>query len=95
MYEPLLSIRDHHAISCSDPLIVASDAAHCDISYFENRYGEQWIFTFDHDISKATLRGGDVCWNSEYEVVDGKVAELVLGNDEQFWLRACWMAAHP
>ena len=95
MSEPLLKIRNHHAAACSDPPIVASDESDCYIGYFENRYGEQWIFTFDRETRKATLRGGDVGWNSECNVVDGKVADLILGNDEQFWLGACWMAAHP
>jgi len=49
----------------------------------------------DRKTRKATLRGGDVNWNSEHNVVDGKVADLILGSDEQLWLLACWMAAHP
>ena len=95
MSEPLLKIRNHHATSCSDPPIVASDATHCYLGYFENRYGEQWIFTLDRKTRIATLRGGDVGWNSEYKVVDGKVVDLVLGKDEQRWLLACWMASQP
>ena len=95
MFEPLLKIRNHHAASCGEPPIVASDAAHCYIGYFENRHGEQWIFTLDRRSRTATLRGGDVGWNSEFSVVDGKVADLVLGNDELLWLRACWLCASP
>ena len=93
MSEPLLKIRNHHAASCGDPPIVASDAAYCYIGYFESRHGDQWIFTLDRKTGVAKLRGGDAGWNSEFNVVDGKVADLVLGNDEQLWLRACWMAA--
>jgi len=95
MSEPLLEIRNHHAAASDDPPIIASDEAHCYIGYFENRYGEQWIFMLDRKTRKATLRGGDVNWNSEHNVVDGKVADLILGSDEQLWLLACWMAAHP
>jgi len=95
MSEPLLKIRNHHAVSSGDPPIIASEEAHCYIGYFENRFGEQWIFTVDRETRRATLQGGDAGWNSEHNVVEGKVADLILGDDEQFWLRACWMAAHP
>jgi hypothetical protein len=93
MSEPLLNIRNHHAASCGDPPIIACDAAHCYIGYFENRYGEQWIFTRDRETGQATLRGGDVGWNTDFNVVDGKVLDLLLGKDEQLWLRACWEAS--
>ncbi len=95
MSEPLLTIRNHHAASCGDPPIVASHATHCYIGYFENRFGEQWIFMRDRETGVATLRGGDVGWNSEFTVVDGKVVDLVLGKEEQHWLLACWMASQP
>ena len=93
MSEPLLKIRNHRAASCGDPPIVASDAAHCYIGYFENRHGEPWIFTLDSKTRAATLREGDAGWNSAFNVVGVRVADLVLGNYEQLWLRACWMAA--
>lgn len=93
MSEPLLRIRNHHSVSCGDPPIVASDTTTGYIGYFENRHGEQWIFTLDRKTGTATLRGGDVGWNSEFRVVDGKVTDLILGKDEQLWLAACWMAS--
>ena len=94
MTEPMLKIRNHHAASCGDPPIVASDTEDVYLGYFENRHGEQWIFAFDRKTRAATLRGGDVGWNSIYNVVDGAVADLILGKDEQAWLRACWMAVN-
>ena len=95
MSEPLLKIRNHHAVSCGDPPIIASDEEHCYIGYFENRHGEQWIFTLDRQTRAATLRGGDAGWNSQFNVVDGTIPGLVLDDDEQLWLRSCWMASHP
>lgn len=50
-------------------------------------------FSIDRKTREATLRGGDAGWNSELNVVGGKVTDFVLGNDEPLWLRACWMAA--
>ena len=63
------------------------------MGYFENPYGEQWIFTLDRVTGKATLRGGDVGWNTQFDVTNGAVADLILGQEEQLWLRACWSSA--
>ena len=57
MTEPMLKIKNHHVASCGDPPMVASDAEHVYLGYFENRHGEQWIFTFDRKTRAATLRG--------------------------------------
>ena len=91
--DALLIIRNHHTAACGDPPIVSSEAGNPYIGYFENSFGEQWIFTLDRESGKAVLRGGDVGWNTTYEVVDGCVAGLRLGKEEQPWLTACWSAA--
>lgn len=93
MSEPLLRIWNQHIPACGDPPIVDGKASNCYIGYFENPYGEQWVFTLDRETGKAVLRGGDVGWNTEYEVVDGKVGDLILGDEERLWLAACWLAA--
>ncbi len=36
---------------------------------------------------------GDAGWEHPYDVVDGKVAELMLSHPEQVWLLACWEAS--
>jgi len=93
MSEPLLSIRNHHVASCGDPPIVNGDSGNCYLGYFENPFGEQWIFTMDRDTGKAVLRGGDVGWNTSFEVLDGQVADLILGNEERLWLQTCRLPA--
>ncbi len=93
MSDAMLKIRNHHNPSCGDPPIVDGIANSHYIGYFENAFGEQWIFTLDHESGKAVLRGGDVGWNSEFEVIGGQAADLVLGNEELLWLQACWLAA--
>jgi hypothetical protein len=93
MSEPLLKIRNHHTVYCGDPPIVNSDDEHVYIGYFENAYGEQWIFTYDRKSRRAELRGGDVGWNTVNIVDDGHVDGLILGKDEAAWLFACWRAA--
>lgn len=95
MSEPLLRIRNHHAATCGDPPIVNGDDGRVYIGYFENPYGEQWIFTYDRTTRRAELRGGDVGWNRINIVEAGKVDGLILGAEEAAWLNACWRAAVP
>ena len=93
MSEPLLRIRNRHAPVCGEPPILNSDDPELYIGYFENPFGEQWLFTCDRRTGKAELRGGDVGWNTCFEVREGQVADLVLSPVEVAWLRACWYAA--
>jgi hypothetical protein len=93
MSEPLLKIRNRHTPSCGDPPIVDGETDNCYIGYFENVLGEQWVFKLDRTTGKAVLRGGDVGWTTEFEVVDGTIVDLILGKEERLWLQACWLAA--
>ena len=89
MSTPLLTIRNNHAPSCGDPPI-EGNSENVYVGYFENRYGEQWIFTYDRQTRAAYLRGGDINWNDRQEVRGGRVEGLILQEDEAAWLRACW-----
>ena len=93
MSEPLLSIRNHHAVACGDPPIIVDDDPDVYIGYFANPFGEQWVFTYHRQTRQANLRGGDVGWNQLHEVRDGTVPGLILGREESMWLAACWSAA--
>lgn len=93
MSEPLLKIANHHAASCGDPPMINGSAENCYVGYFENPHGEQWIFKLDRKTGKATLQGGDFGWNTEFDVIDGTAADLILGIEEQLWLHACWSSA--
>ncbi len=92
MSEPLLKIENHHSAACGDPPIIDGSAEDCYVGYFENSFGEQWIFKLDRQTGRATLQGGDVGWNTKFEVTNGAVADLILGKEELFWLQACWLA---
>ncbi len=92
MYEPLLKIGNHHHASCGDPPII-SDDPDTYIGYFENPFGEQWVFTYNRATKDAELRGGDTGWNHCFKVQDGAVADLILDKAELVWLMACWSAA--
>ena len=93
MSEPLLRIHNHHVAECGDPPIINGDDPDLYIGYFENPYGEQWVFTYHRKTHKSELRGGDIGWNTVHAVVDGRVASLILGGEEAAWLQACWLAA--
>ncbi len=93
MSDPLLTIRNHHVPECGDPPIVDGETENQYIGYFENPFGEQWIFKLNRETGEAILRGGDVGWNAVHYVIDGHVPELILGKEEQLWLQACWLAA--
>jgi len=93
MSEPLLKIRNHHAATCGDPPIINGDESHLYIGYFENEHGEQWIFTRDRKTGIATLRGGDIGWNTAIDVTSGPNTELILSASEQNWITACLKAS--
>ena len=61
-------------------------------SQFTNQHGEEWEFEFDPAKGDGVLRGEDVDWQ-EYRVVEGRVPELVLNDEEIQWLRNAWKSA--
>ena len=87
MSDPLLQIRNHHSLACGDPPIVNGDDPNVYLGYFENAFGEQWVFSFDRATRESELRGGDIGWNTVHEVRDGEVGALVLSVDESAWLQ--------
>jgi hypothetical protein len=93
MTDPMIKITTHHAAECGDPPVVDGKTFNGYVGYFENGYGDQWVFTRDRDSAQATLCGGDVGWNTRFDVVDGRVQDLILGEDERLWLVACWAAS--
>jgi len=60
--------------------------------YFENSYGEQLIFVYDRETKSGTLWHGDAGWEKSYKVIDGLAPELMLSEQEEMWLQACWNA---
>jgi hypothetical protein len=93
MPEPILTISNRHTAACGPPPALSNEFADIYVGYFENRYGEQWIFTFDRETRQASVRGGDVGWANVHVVRDGRVDGLILAPEEAGWLQACWKAA--
>ena len=92
MTEPLLRIRNHHTPECGDPPIVDGDDPNIYIGYFENPFGEQWIFTYNRETAAAELRGGDIGWNTAIPVRGGVAQGIIFGKAERQWLDAFWAA---
>ena len=90
---PLFEVGDHHSGASGTPPHLAELSPSDYRGYFENESGEQAMFVYDRDSSKAVLYLGDARWQTPHAVVDGAVAELRLSETELLWLRACWQAA--
>jgi hypothetical protein len=90
---PLLVMVNMHAESCGTPPAFLQNAPGVYHGYFETTHGEQWVFRYYQGTDRAELHGGGAGWQRMFEVIDGKVSELVLQDNELRWLEACWAAA--
>jgi hypothetical protein len=45
--------------------------------YFENRYGEQFVFTFDRAAGTGTISGGDLGWDNPKAFTPGLLGEAL------------------
>jgi hypothetical protein len=91
--DPLLKISNRHAVASGDPPIIVDTKPEQYVGYFENTFGEQWIFTRDRETGMATLRGGDIGWSKEIDVTDGCIGDLTLNAAETQWLDCCLLAS--
>ena len=89
----LLQVRNHHTAAAGTPPRIDDADPDRYVGYFENPFGEQAVFVFDRGPRTATLYLGDAGWETGRAVIDGVVPDLVLGETELLWLRACWQAA--
>jgi hypothetical protein len=90
--ERLLEIDNVHSTDCG--AAPAIDATERYVGYFENSFGEQWVFVGDDKTCEAVIRGGDAGWAKEYKVSLKKPcpADLVLNESEKHWIITCFMA---
>jgi len=91
--EVLLTIYNNHADLCPCVSNRDQESENKYLSYYENEHGEQWLFIYDKEIEKGVLRGGDVGWDSVYDVGDDGSVDLVLTLQERAWLLACFKTA--
>lgn len=90
----LLEIDNLHCEDAEDPPPhVEIDPNTTYVSYFENFYGEQWVFIGDRKTKEATLRGGDVGWDRFETLSPDKLCpQVIIGVEEQLWIIACWVS---
>jgi hypothetical protein len=87
----LLQIDNVHASACGPPPSV--DATGNYLGYFENCYGEQWVFIGDRKTGKAIVRGGDCGWEREYKLsLKRPCPDTILNEPEKMWIITCFMA---
>ena len=88
----LLQIDNLHVPGCGPP--PSLDAADKYVGYFENDYGEQWVFIGDRKTGTAAIRGGDIGWPTQYIISRDEPypSDLILGDAEKHWIIACFMA---
>ena len=90
---PFFAMANVHASVAGDPPIFRNENSAKYYGYFENFYGEQWVFLYDRDTKTAELRGGDAGWQHVYPVQEGRAQGVMLNRDETQWLALCWRAA--
>lgn len=82
-----------HVESCGNPPIFINKNTNNYYSYFENDFGEQWVFEYDYSVKTGKLYGGDAGWEQVFMVIDSQVENLILNTNEKTWLQACWLSA--
>ena len=89
--DPFLSVSNRHAAAA--PAIEERPGRY--LGYFENTFGEQFVFVHEEGELDATVFGGDVDWEPRGVRDAGglpDVGDLVLGEEERVFLTACWIA---
>jgi hypothetical protein len=93
MAETIFQVTNKHSSSSSNPPLIDANTEGKYHGYFENAYGEQAIFIYDRETQIGTLWLGDAGWESPHKVIDGLAPDLMLSQEEEMWLQACWNAA--
>lgn len=84
---------NRHGITEGLPPHINTDVPGNYYGYYENEYGEQFIFVFDRATERGTLWLGDNGWETPEAVIDGHVPTIVLTKPELMWLLSCWLSA--
>ena len=92
MLKPMIVIHNRHVDECGVSQSIDTSQSPYYIGYFENQFGEQWIFRFDRTTGRGTVRGGDDGWNCEHPVAEGR-CDIILDDAESRWLASAWAAA--
>ncbi len=89
--DQFLSVGNRHAAAA--PAIEERPGRY--LGYFENKFGEQFVFVHEDGELDATVFGGDVDWEPRRVRDAGglpDVEDVVLNEEERAFLTACWIA---
>lgn len=92
-HAPIFSVSNHHVPDCGTPPLINGDDTGRYHGYYENEFGEQFLFVYDRVTREAWLYGGDISWETPRKVDRGRVLSLVLSTKENTWLHLCWETA--
>ena len=74
----VFAAQNNHDPRCgSPPRLRNTSAPGLYYGYFENRYGEQFIFTFDRATGTGTVSGGDLGWDDRKSFTRGLLEEAL------------------
>jgi hypothetical protein len=48
---------------------------------------------YDFDSGEGTVWSGELGWENQHHVIQGRLPTILLSKGEQAWLRACWSGA--
>jgi hypothetical protein len=89
----LFRVSNRHSPEAGKPPHIDADTRGRYHGYFENEHGEKVVFVYDYETKTGTHWMGDAGWEQGYNVVDGLVPALIMSEQEEMWLQACWNAA--
>jgi hypothetical protein len=72
----------HHARCGAPPHLRNTNNLGLYHGYFENRYGEQFVFTFDRATLTGTVSGGDLGWGEPKAFTRGLVDEALRSTQD-------------
>ncbi len=72
----------HHARCGAPPRLRNTDNPGLYYGYFENRYGEQFVFTFDRATGTGTVSGGDLGWGDPQVFTLGRLDEALRSTQD-------------
>jgi hypothetical protein len=79
----VFAAHNHHDPRCGPPLRLRNaDNLGLYYGYFENRYGEQFTFTFDRGTGTGTVSGGDLGRDARKSFPAGRLEGAVAGWDQ-------------
>jgi hypothetical protein len=79
----VFAVQNNHDPRCGSPPRVRNTAdPGLYYGYFENRYGEQFVFTFDRATGAGTVRGGDLGWDDRKSFTLGLLDEALRETQE-------------